>query len=92
MVTTGTYVFTGMKFSSALTNDDITRHYGFTTVTLDTKKLRVGIATIARTTTLFLMCHDSIPLLFGFAFCFNFRCRSFRLFLNLGLGCLLFGC
>jgi hypothetical protein len=32
------------------------------------------------------MCHDSIPLLSGFAFCFSFR------FGGLGLGNLLLGC
>ena len=75
---------TGMKFGAALTDGDITRTYGLTTVALDTHALTARIPAILGASHSLFMCHNSLPyektlhnVLFVRRFRLNFLRRSF---------------
>src|SRR5690554_2375856 len=51
----------GVETGSALTNNNAACRYCFTTVALDTKPFRLGIATVTNTTCCFFVSHDKPP-------------------------------
>src|ERR1700742_1741508 len=62
MVLAHAYAFAGMEFGAALAHDHIAAGHGFTAEQLDAQHFGIAVATIARRTACFLVCHDVIPL------------------------------
>ena len=63
MVTTTTYVVTGVEFSTTLTNDDATCQNRFATETFYTQTFCIGVTTVTSRATSLFMCHLSDLLL-----------------------------
>ena len=57
MVLTHTDVFTGIVYSTALANDDVTSLSELTTEQLNAQSLALSLTTVLRTTYTFLVCH-----------------------------------
>ena len=57
VVSTDANIWTWVELSSSLAHDDSTWLDDFSAVLLNSKSLRVGIATVSRRTLTFFMCH-----------------------------------
>src|ERR1700761_2851989 len=62
MVLAHAHAFAGMEFGAALAHDHIAAGHGFAAEQLDAQHFGIAVATIARRTACFLVCHDVIPL------------------------------